>query len=65
MTGQYKKSDESTKDNDERTTVNESPDRKKNVVKRTVSKLSIAGSKLNLSGIEQYKIRFLYSCFQN
>ena len=65
MTGQYKKSDESTKDNDERTTVNESPDRKKNVVKRTVSRLSIAGSKLNLSGIEQYKIRFLYICFQN
>jgi len=58
VTGQYKKSDESTNDNDESTNdndettkVNERTDGKKNVVRRTVHRLSTGGSNLNLSGM--------------
>jgi len=51
VTGQYKKSDESTTDNDETTKLNEETDGKKGVVKRTAHRLSTGNSNINLSDL--------------
>ena len=59
MTGQYKKSDESTSDND-RSKVNERCGEKENVVNASVHCVSTGGSLFNLTGMQNtIKITFL------